>query len=274
MRNLFLLFLKFGGVVVFLALEGLCMYLVVNHNEEQRDIYVSSSRVITGNITKGTDNIYSFFSLVSIADSLAEENADLYSRLDNSKFVQKITRDSIEDVSQMFTFIPGKVIKNSTNKTNNFLTLDRGRKHGIKKKMGVFHKDGIVGVVHTVSENFSVVMPVINVQFKVSASIKKNDYFGSLEWNSRDPLIAQLRAIPKHIELSKGDTIVTSGYSSIFPEGIMIGVIETYALESGSNFYDVDVKLGTDFYSLKYVYVIENLFMKELEEIEEEVGDE
>ncbi len=274
MGNLINLFLKYGGFVVFLALEGLCMYLVVNNNQEQEEIYVSSARVISGNTLQAWDATSNFLSLGSIADSLATENAELYSHMENSKFIQTIMTDTAEVIEQQFTYLEAKVIKNSTNKANNYITLNRGRKHGVENKMGVFGKHGMVGIVRSVSTNFSIVMPIINVQYKASATLKKNNYFGSLVWDAQNAETAKLEAIPKHIELAKGDSIVTSGYSSIFPEGIMIGVVDDYKLESGSNFYTIDVKLGTNFYDLNYVYIIKNLFAKELEELEEEVTDE
>lgn len=274
MGNLINLFLKYGGFVVFLALEGLCMYLVVNNNQEQEEIYVSSTRVFSGNALQMWDATSSFLSLGSIADSLATENAELYSLMENSKFNQTVLTDTAEVIEQQFTYLEAKVIKNSTNKTTNYITLNRGRKHGVEKKMGVFGKHGVVGVVRSVSENFCIVMPVINIQFKASATLNKNNYFGSLIWDAASPSNAKLEAIPKHIELEEGDSVVTSGYSSIFPEGIMIGTIDEFELESGSNFYNINVKLSTSFYDLKYVYIIKNLFAKELEELEEEVSDE
>ena len=147
MGNLINLFLKYGGFVVFLALEGLCMYLVVNNNQTQEEIYVSSAKVISGNTLQVWDATSNFLSLGSIADSLATENAELYSHMENSKFIQTILVDTAEVIEQQFSFLEAKVIKNSTNKTNNFITLNRGRKHGVEKKMGVFGKHGIVGIV-------------------------------------------------------------------------------------------------------------------------------
>jgi len=276
MRNLVLLFVKFGGIILFLILEAFCMYLVVQNNKRQKDIFFSSANVASGNLYYSFDKVARFWSLSSVADSLAKENAQLRAQLNNAKFIETIREDSIkdEDINQKYTFIEATIINNSVTQHNNNITLDRGKKHGIEQRMGVIGQDGIVGIVRSTSNSFSQVMSILHKQTKISSSIKRNNFFGSLIWKENNPKITHLNDIPKHASLKIGDTIQTSGYSSIFPEGIMIGIIDTFWIPRGSNFYNIEVELKNDLSSTKYVYVIKNLMKDEQEDLEEEVKDE
>lgn len=276
MRNLVLLFVKFGGIFLFFVLEAFCMYLVVQYNKKQNEIFFSSANVASGNIYYTFDKVARFWSLSSVADSLAKENAQLRAQLDNAKFLETIREDSVKDenIHQKYTFIEAAIINNSITQHNNNITLDRGRDQGVKARMGVIGQNGIVGIVRSTSNNFSQVMSILHKQSKTSASIKRNNFFGSLVWKGNNPEITNLNDIPKHAKLVIGDTVQTSGYSSIFPEGIMIGVIDTFWIPKGSNFYNIDVKLQNDLSSTKYVYIVNNLMKDEQDDLEGEVDNE
>jgi rod shape-determining protein MreC len=156
-----------------------------------------------------------------------------------------------------FQFVPSRVVRNSVYKQYNYLTLDHGKEDGVFKDMGVISDRGVVGIVLESSDNFATVIPIINLDFRLSVKLKSNNYAGILQWDGKTPLFAVLNEIPFHVELTDGDTIVTSGFSSIFPEGIEVGTIESFSLEKG-NFYEIEVRLSTDFQSLFHVNVIRN----------------
>jgi rod shape-determining protein MreC len=164
------------------------------------------------------------------------------------------------------------VINNSVNKPLNYITINRGAKHGIKPDQGIITHSGIVGVTLKVSDSYSLAMSVLNSRWSVSAKIRKNGYFGSLVWEGGDYRRASLKEIPVHVNIAKGDTVVTSGFSTIFPEGIPIGTIQDFYRGDGDNYYTIILALGTDFKSLSYVEIIENSSRDEIWELEKITG--
>lgn len=276
MRNLIYLFVQYGGVIAFGILEIVCMFLVVNYNGKQNAIFINSSKTISGVFYERANQIAEFWSMSAVSDSLAEENARLRAELRNARFVETILKDSVdnEKTSQRYTFIAADIINNSIHRHSNSLTINRGANHGIQERMGVFDDKGIVGITRNVGPRFSQVMSILHKESKVSAVIQRNNYFGPLIWPGNNPKKATLSDIPKHAKLIKGDTIATSGYSTIFPAGLMIGTIDTFWLEPGSNFYTIDVNLSNDLSRAKYVYVVNDLLKDEIKSIEEEVENE
>jgi rod shape-determining protein MreC len=174
---------------------------------------------------------------------------------------------------RQYSYIPAQVINISTHKQFNFLTLDKGRHHGIEPEMAVVSPLGVVGVTYSVSGNFSSVIPIINRDFRLSAKIRRNGYFGSMSWPGRGYGNAILEEIPFHVDLREGDTIVTSGYSAIFPEGIMVGTVREFEVEEG-NFYTISVDLAVDYKKLSRVNVIHNLLREEQIELERITGND
>jgi len=164
----------------------------------------------------------------------------------------------IDSINVRYRFIPAEVINNSINRQNNFITLNKGKKDGIRPEMGIVGPTGIVGIITHVSGHYSSGATVLNRRWRVSAKLKNSNYFGSLVWDGLSYQTAQLNEIPFHVELAAGDTIVTSGYSTVFPEGIMIGQIKKVDIGSGDNFYAIDVSLSTNFMTLTYVEVVED----------------
>ena len=259
-------------------MEFLCMYLIINNNQTQRAIYLNSMSAATDALTKRVDNFSQFINLSSVADSLSKKNAELLAEADNAKFIKTILKDSISDLEkeQFYTFIQSKVISNSINKNNNSLSINRGAKHGIAPSMGVIdaNQTGVVGIVKSTTNNFSRVMSILHRQTLISASIQRNGHFGSIVWKGNDPTVVNFIDVPKHADVVIGDTVQTSGYSTIFPEGIMIGTVDTFWVPSGSNFFEIKVNLKNDLNKTKYVYVVNNLMKEELKKIEEEDDNE
>jgi rod shape-determining protein MreC len=277
MYGLIAIIARYSGIISFLILELFCMYLAVQYNKNQRDIYINSSNTISGAIYQRYNKIMRYSELSVIADSMAAENARLYARLGNSKFQEFLVKDSVlvkdslNRVKQQYTYIAASVINNSIALPNNYITLNRGSKHGVMPGMGVITSRGVIGIVRNVSENFSQVMSILHQQSKISASLKNTNYFGTLRWRDQSNILEMsLETIPKHAVINKGDTIQTSGYSYLFPEGISIGKVESYEVEAGSNYFTAQVSLFEDLARLRYVFVVNNLMIKEQEQLVKE----
>ena len=270
MRSLLKFLLRFHFFILFLVIESFAIYLLVKYNSYHRSTFINSSNVITGNIYKGVKSLSEYFNLKQINADLNKENQQLRNRLKSSYKSNKITITEIRDslYQQQYIAIGAKVINNSVIKQNNYLTLNKGKKHGIGAEMAVVGPKGIVGIVKNVSENFASVISVLNTNLRISAKIKKNDYFGSVFWPGKDYTKVKLTEIPSHVNINIGDTIITSGYSTIFPEGELIGFISNYSEKKGGDFYEISVNLSTDFKNLTYVQVIGNLMKKEMETLE------
>jgi rod shape-determining protein MreC len=167
-----------------------------------------------------------------------------------------------------YTYIEAKVINNSVNKRNNYITLDRGSLHGIREKMGVICGDGIVGTIKDVSEHFCTVISFLHKDSKVSAQLNSSNEYGSLVWEGRNPKFASLKDIPTHVKVKLGDSVSTTGFSQKFPKNVFIGRVIKCDLKSGDNFYNIEVALSTNFTTLRYVYVVEDNFAEELKKLE------
>jgi rod shape-determining protein MreC len=200
---------------------------------------------------------------------LSEDNAKLHSNLLTSFYTADSTSFYLHDtIYQLeYRYISAKVISNTTNKRNNFLMLSKGRKQGIENHMGVIIGNRIVGQVVSVSEHFSWVMSVLNKDSRISGKFKKNDQLVNIEWNGGSYRIGDVKEIPKHVMIEKGDTIITSGNSDIFPEGLLIGTIDEFTIAQDENFNKAQLLFSTDFNSLSYVEVIIDLMRKEKEEL-------
>lgn len=278
MQGLFLFFSKFGDLAMFIFLQLLCGFLIITFNKKQSQIWTHSGNRAIGTLYDYAAGTRNYFELTTINDSLARENAELYALLKNAQYDKQVERDTayieLDTTEQQFTYVAAKVINNSINRSNNSITLNRGRAHGIRPHMGVLSQNGLVGIVRNVTEHYCRVASLLHSQTRISASIKRNNFFGSLVWQERNPRYMNLVDVPKHAELRMGDTILTSGFSVMFPKGFMIGTIEDFQLESGSNYYDIRVKLTQDLSNIDYVYVVENLLADELNTLEKEGSNE
>lgn len=270
MKNLFLFLWRNNYSILFLLLEIICFYLVIINNNFQNTAAFNSSNRIVGSVMEGVNYLQEYVNLKSTNSSLSRENARLRTLLPEANYESAVIKSSISDslLDQKYTFFAAKVINNSVSRQNNYLTLDKGTLQGVKPEMGVISAEGVVGIVKNVSDHYCTVMSVLHNATRISARFKKNNYFGSLSWGGADPQLAGLNDIAKHVTFSKGDTIVTSGYSVVFPENIMIGTIEEYKIKPGENFYNIRVKLSVNFRNLDYVYIVENLLKTEQQQIE------
>ncbi len=277
MRSLLRYLINNFGFFLFVLLEIVSLFFVFNYNNYQKVKYLNSSNVIVGSIYNSFNSVVGYFELSHINKELAEENARLRSFLvkedANNASQENATSAYVQADSSLYSFVSAKVINNSVNDPFNYITLNKGRKDGIQPDQGIISVNGVVGVITNVSDSYSMGLSLLNQRWGVSAKLKKSGFWGPLLWDGADYQFANLMEIPFHVELQKGDTIVTSGYSAIFPEGILIGTVWSFEKPAGENYYDLRVKLSTDFKALSYVEVIENQKKEEIEELENLIQD-
>lgn len=277
MRNFFRFIEKYHFFLLFLLFETLALYLVVNYNQLQQQTFISTSNRITASFLEVSGNFRNYFALKKANDELSRENAFLRSQLQNMAEAAP-SRDVLSSVDVLtpdrFHFRHAKVINNSVNKQFNYITINRGSMHGIKSETGVISARGLVGVVKNVSPHYSTVISLLNTRLKVSAKLRDSNFFGSLEWDGRSYRHVVLTEIPAHAPVQIGDAVVTSGYSTIFPDGILVGTIEDFQLGEGEGFYRIKVKLSVDFKSLAYVEVAEKITGEEQLNLEKQSQDD
>lgn len=271
MRSLLRYVLKNYAFLLFILLEVFAFTLIFSFNSYQKSRYLNSSNKMTASIYNSYSSVVNYFGLTAVNRQLAEENARLKTLLDN---VPKYTalNDSMllapEINDSLYRFVAARVINNSVNKQYNYITLNKGSRDGIKVDQGIINSDGVVGVITHVTESFSMGFSVLNKRWGVSARLKKSGTFGPLSWEGEDFRYANLNGIPFHVEIAIGDTVVTSSYSSVFPEGIMVGTIQSFEQPQGENYFKINIKLAVNFKAITYVDVIENLKKPELLRLE------
>ncbi len=274
MRNLLRFILNNHFLIVFIIFEIIAFSLVFQHNNYQKAIAFNLTRNIGGYINSKIFSFRQYLYLHETNRALLKENRRLRNSLLSSYKLRIPAAAGVEFDSawlQQYNFIPARVISNSVNKQNNFISIDKGSVHGVEPDMAVISGEGAVGIVTGVSDNFSTIISLLNIDLRISSKLKETGYFGSLHWAGKDTESAILYDIPHHVDLNRGDTIVTSGFSAIFPEGIMIGTIDDFDIY-GSNFYTVTVRLSTDFRKLNHVYVIQDFLREELLNLENTAG--
>lgn len=275
MQNLLQLLFRFSNVFIFLFFELICIYMVINYNHQQRNIFIQSASRISGGITNQVDKLTGFLSLDNNNEKLAVENAALKKALQTSQTGNRNWLNTdFQDSSYNFDFTPAKVIQNSIKRRNNYITINKGTADGIQEGMGVISRDGLVGIVKQTTNKFSSIISLLHSQTRISAKLQSSAFFGSIKWNFKNPRYVKLDAIPKHAQIKIGDTIVTSGFSNIFPENLVIGVIDDLSIPSGSNFYDIDVQLNNELDRLSYIYIIKNYNKVELDSLSNSSFDE
>lgn len=270
MRNLIFFIYKYYVFFIFFALEVFAFVVIYRFNTYQRTSFVNYTTGVTSSFYTAVSNTRSYFSLRRVNDSLQIENAKLRSELLTSYYKNNVAATPVNDTvyKQQYVYIAASVVNNSVVKRNNYITINRGRLHGIEPEMGVISESGIVGIVMSVSDRYSTVLSLLNNNCKISAKIQKNGAFGSLVWDGDDPKYARLLDVNKHVPLAMNDQIITSNYSTIFPEGLPIGRIFSHSLDAGDNFHTIKVELYTNFPTLSTVYVIKNLFKSEQQTLE------
>ena len=275
MRSLLNFLLRYKTLIIFLILEAVALVMISSSHNYHQSVAFGAARSISGFVAKRIEAGHSYFSLRQVNKELVAENLQLRRLIEKLEAVQKPGFASVSDSAYgiRYNYLNARVINNSVNKQKNFITLDRGSRNGVTTGMGVASSTGVVGVIVGVSRNYSVAMSLLNTDFKLSASIARNDYFGSLAWDGRNYRYAQLSEIPHHVAVTEGDTIVTSGFSAIFPPGLMVGTL-TGDLKKGGDFVTLKVLLSADFKNLTDVYLIGSLTRLEKEALEEEVKNE
>jgi len=260
MRNLFILLWKSQFFLLFVILEVVSIYLITRSYSYHGALAHNTTSNVSGSLFSTYSEVTDYFNLKEDNLLLSQENAILRNELLSSYLVtdtQYVYRDSL------YKFIPAKVVSNSITRSNNFIMVNKGSKHGVKKEMGVVSSKGAVGVVIGVSHNYSTIMSMLHKNMKISASIKKSGQLVSVVWDNNNYLYGSVIDIPSHIKLIQGDTIITSGNSLIFPEGIIIGTIDSHEKENDKQLSKATVRYITDFGTIKHVYIINSLMKTE-----------
>lgn len=272
MHNLTEFLAKHNHWFVFLVLEVVSMVLLFRYNSYQGSVWFSSANAVTGKVYEWDSAVESFFSLSGVNSELTQRNAFLEQqvRMLNDS-IARLTRSqeaAVTRLSSMVPFqgcrlIPAKVVANMVNRYDNLITIDKGSADGVKRDMGVVCGMGVVGIVYLVSEHYSIVIPALNSHSNISCTIQRRGYFGYLRWRGGSSQLAYLEDVPRHAHFKLGDNVVTSGYSSVFPPGVMVGkVLHVFNSADGLS-YRVQVKLSTDFARLRDVCLVDDSALQE-----------
>lgn len=270
MRNLITFLWKNYFFFLFVMLEAFAILLMVKNNYYQQTVVINTTNDFTGSLLSVYDGLKDYFELREANTQLAIENARFKNQQPSSFIKTDTNVFYVDDTLHMrqFAFIPAQVISNSVSRRNNYLKLNKGNFHGVEADMAVIAPDGVVGQIIETSENFCSVMSILNMNTRISARLKSSGQVGTLRWDGNDYQIGKLLDIPSHVQIRRGDTVVTSGYSHIYPRGELIGVVEDYSIGEGDNFYQVDVRFSVDYNSLYHVYIVKNLYRRELMNLE------
>ena len=278
MKTLFRLIVKNYFVLLFLFLEVISLVLIFQFNPFQKSFFLNVSRNATAVVNNRLNTIADYLFLQEENVRLNSENVYLRNQLNNFNttvylsYPENFTTDTLDfSHEDRFFFKPAEIVKNSINKQYNYITINKGESNQLQANMAVISSRGIVGMILETSNNFATVQSLINRNSRVGAKIKGNDYFGILDWDGRSPEYVQLSEIPVHVELHEGDTIVTSGYSSIYPKDLPIGRIDGYQKGHG-NFYTIQIQLFVNFRTINHVMVVRNYLQEEQEELERNVS--
>ena len=288
MQTLLKFILRYGNFLLFILLEVAAFLLVVWSNAYPRSSALSTANRLVAWQYEMVAEVTGYFGLKGVNERLAAENAALRSQLENSGQMsgyvpmcrgyqaqggavsqshqngQLVGEDSAI-MREQVVYREGKVVQMTMNGMRNYLTINRGEEDSVYEGMGVRNEEGAVGIVATVGKHYAVVLPLINIETHLSCRFLKNDYIGTLQWDGRDTRFAELADVATHLEVNVGDTIVTSGLSTSFPAGVPVGVVEECRLEEGASYYTVRVRLATDFRRLRYIEVIDNEDVEEIQ---------
>ena len=280
MRNLFQFLIRNSSWLMAIILIAISLYLVFTQNSYQRSLFLSSSNRVSGWVYDASNEVNTFMHLKKNNRLLLDHNARLEEELSEIKsFLSDLSLDTLStvsflkdsiDASSPFSFIPAEVINVSFTGNNNFITVNKGTDDGVSADMGVVSSTGVVGVVLSSSRNYSVIIPIINPKFRLSAKLKNSENSGSVSWDGTSLSVAQVGELPKHEVFNVGDTVITS-FSRIFPKDIIIGYVTEQARSKDDNFNNLNMKLATDFHSLMSVLIIEDKDLDEKTELENSI---
>lgn len=276
MKNLLNFLIKYNYWFLFILLEVISFTLLFRFNHYQASIFFTSSNSIAGKVYEISGGITSYFHLKSVNTELLDKNLYLEQQVASlqralaTKGMDSSQIDNLKDsVLNEYSILKADVINNSLNKPDNYITLNKGSKDGIHSEMGVINGSGVVGIVYMASPHYSVIIPVLNSKSSISCKIKNTDFFGYLKWEGGDSGYAYVKDLPRHAKFSLGDSVVTSGYSAVFPSGVMIGTIDDMSDSHDGLSYLLKVKLSTDFGKLSDVRVIGKTMQNEQKDLEE-----
>lgn len=278
MRNLLRFLVRFAAWFVFAFYVAVSLVLLFSHNPYQRHVYLTSAGAVASTVYDVSSNITGYFHLRSVNDDLNRRTASLEEELTALRHQLRTLREAALQDSlaaadtvgpQPFRFIVATAINNSVTRPYNYITINRGSDQGIAPEMGVMDQNGVVGVVNVVTPGYARVISLLNPNFRLSCKVKGSDAFGSLVWDGKSPREAILEELPRHTRFAPGDTVVTSGFSAVFPEGIPVGTIVGKARGADDNFFTLRIRLLTDFSALSTVKVISNTDIVEIRQTEE-----
>ena len=277
MKGLLEFIYKHNHWLLFILLEGISLVMLFSLNDYQGSVWLTSANTATGSVLEVKQRVTGYFGLQSENERLAEQNAQLTAQvfgLQQALDSTALVRLTAETVSQWpFGVVPATVVENSTGKLNNYVTINKGTADGLRPDMGVISSDGVVGVTFRCSRHYSLVLPTLNGKSNISCKVRPGESFGYLEWLGGDTRTAQLRDVPRYADISVGDTVVTSGHSAFFPEGLMVGVIRDFEPSADNLSNNIYVQLSTPFAHLRHVFVIQNAGADERQELRDMVND-
>jgi rod shape-determining protein MreC len=268
MRNIFIFIRIYFNFLFFLFLMGISFFMLFNYNRFHHTVYSSAAGEITGKINTQFNDVGYYFKLKRTNDSLIKANANLYNKLKQDyelpDTVSKLAIDTLKidtlSFQRKYLYLPAKVVGNSVSQTNNYLQLHRGSLQGVAPDLGVTDiNNSVIGTVVDVSKNYCVVMSLLHRQSNISAKLKKSGETGSIVWDGVQPNVVVMKEISKDVKVSRGDSIITSGFSDKFPYGLLIGTVSGIENDKTSNTFLIKVKTAANFYNLQYVYIINNL---------------
>lgn len=270
MRSLLDFIVRHSCVFLFILLETLSLVLLFGFNDRQKVAIMTSANSMSGSFFEWRTGVEQYFGLRRENASLVQENARLRSmlyELADSQYVE--TERSLATGG----VVVARVIDNSVRKDDNYITIDKGSRDGLSQGMGVYCPDGVVGTVMVAGKRYSVILPVLNGRTSISCKVKDSDSFGFLEWQGGDPYVAQIKDMPYHSAVGIGDTIVTTGFSSVFPENIPVGIVREVEQMSNGYTLRIEVDLAVDMSALRWVYIDSRVCDDEISELYEQIED-
>lgn len=266
MQQLIYFIQKYKYFLFFLLLSFIAIFFTINNNNFHKSKFISSANEITGGMYEKTSQISNYFNLKPQNEELILENTRLRNLVEKLTSVSdsSITISVIDTIkyNQKYTYTSAKIHSNNYHKSNNFILLNKGESHGVKKEMAVINSKGIIGITEDVSANYTRVQSILNSNSKINAKLKNSFHFGTLVWNGEHYNIVQLEDIPRQANMKVGDTIITGGKSTIFPEGILIGTIQKINTQNNNNI--IDIKLFNDMSNIGYAYIVTALDKDEI----------
>ena len=264
--DLLIAFLRSSRIfLAFLLLEFISLWFVIRNNNYQSATSLALSNALSGSIYNQVNATTEYLSLAEVNEKLKAENARLHAQLNNQASTFP-TPDS-SSLLNHYSFVPAKEVYNSIYNSKNYIIIDKGLKDGISEGMGVVTTEGIIGKVKASSNNFSTIISILHSDLQVSARVHRKEVIGTLKWDTKDYRFAKLAEVGQHIKLQKGDTIVTSGFNTLYPAGYPIGKVEQLKTASENAFWDITVKLATNFSALKHVYVVRHKLRPEYDSL-------